>query len=399
VRGRSRALSFLAAALVLSMTTWFSASAVVPQLREAWALGDAAAAWLTIAVQLGFVAGALGSSVLGLGDVVAPRSVLLTGAVGAAAANLLVVTVDGPAGAVPLRFLTGVFLAGVYPPALKLMATWYRRGRGTALGVVVGALTVGSALPHLVNGLGGLRWEVVVVSASALTVTGGLLAYVAVPEGPFRFPPAVFDPRQAGLVFRNRGVRLASIGYFGHMWELYAMWAWFLLFVTASLEARGEEVGVRAAYATFAVIAVGGLGCWVGGVLGDRWGRTRTTAAMMAVSGACSLTVGLLFEAPFVAVLALGLLWGFSVVGDSAQFSTMVTELADQSYVATALALQLAAGFTLTVATIWLMPFLADAVGWRWAFAVLAPGPAVGVAAMLRLRASPEAAGIAGGRG
>jgi MFS family permease len=399
VRGRSRALAFLAAALVLSMTTWFSASAVVPQLREEWALGDAAAAWLTIAVQLGFVAGALGSSVLGLGDVVAPRSVLLTGAVGAAAANLLVVTVDGPAGAVPLRFLTGVFLAGVYPPALKLMATWYRRGRGTALGVVVGALTVGSALPHLVNGLGGLRWQVVVVSASALTVTGGLLAYVAVPEGPFRFPPAVFDPRQAGLVFRNRGVRLASIGYFGHMWELYAMWAWFLLFVTASLEARGEEVGVRAAYATFAVIAVGGLGCWVGGVLGDRWGRTRTTAAMMAVSGACSLTVGLLFEAPFVAVLALGLLWGFAVVGDSAQFSTMVTELADQSYVATALALQLAAGFTLTVATIWLMPILADAVGWRWAFAVLAPGPAVGVAAMLRLRASPEAAGIAGGRG
>jgi MFS family permease len=381
------------------MTTWFSASAVVPQLREEWGLSDTAAAWLTIAVQLGFVTGALGSGVLGLGDVVAPRLVLLGGAVGAAGANLLLVATNGPVAAIPLRFLTGLFLAGVYPPALKLMSTWFRRGRGTALGVVVGALTVGSAVPHLVNGLGGLRWEVVIVATSSLTLAGGLLAYLRVPEGPFSFPPARFDPRQAGRVFTNRGVRLASLGYFGHMWELYAMWAWFLVFVTASLEARGETVGSRAAYATFAVIAAGGLGCWAGGVLGDRWGRTRTTAAMMAVSGVCALTVGLLFEAPLAAILAVGLVWGFSVVADSAQFSTMVTELADQSYVATALALQLAVGFTLTVATIWLVPYLADAVGWRWAFAFLAPGPALGVVAMLRLQASPEAAQIAGGRG
>jgi predicted MFS family arabinose efflux permease len=239
----------------------------------------------------------------------------------------------------------------------------------------------------------------VVVAASALTLAGGVLAYLAVPEGPFSFPPAVFDPHQARFVFRNRGVRLASLGYFGHMWELYAMWTWFLVFVTASLEARGEEVGARAAYATFAVIGVGGIGCWAGGLLGDRWGRTRTTAAMMAVSGACCLTIGLLFEAPFAAVVALGLVWGFAVVADSAQFSTMVTELADQSYVATALALQLAVGFTLTVATIWLVPYLEEAVGWRWAFAFLAPGPAVGLVATLRLRATPEAARIAGGRG
>ncbi len=397
--GRHRALALLALSLVLSMSTWFSASAVVPQLRADWSLGDSAAAWLTIAVQLGFVAGALVSSIFNVGDVVSPRVVLLLGAMGAAGANALLAAADGVAVAIPLRAATGLFLAGVYPPALKLMATWFRRGRGTALGVVVGALTVGSAAPHLVNALGGLDWHLVVFATSALTLAGGLVAFAGVPEGPFPFPRGVLDPRQAGLVFRNRGVRLASLGYFGHMWELYAMWAWFLVFYTAVLEERGGTAGAPAAYATFAVIASGGLGCWVGGILGDRWGRTRATAAMMAASGACALTIGLLRDAPLPLLVAVALVWGFTVVADSAQFSTLVTELAEQRYVATALALQLAAGFTLTVATIWLVPLVADAVGWRWAFAVLAPGPALGVLAMLRLGSLPEATRIASGRG
>ena len=254
-------------------------------------------------------------------------------------------------------------------------------------------------MPHLVNGLGGLDWRAVIYATSALTLIGGLIAGVAVGEGPFPFPRATFDPGQAGRVFANRGVRLASLGYFGHMWELYTMWAWFVVFFSDGLVARGAQVGSAAAYATFAVIGVGGLGCWAGGILGDRWGRTRTTALMMAVSGACCVLVGLLFGAPAWLVLLVGLVWGFAVVADSAQFSTMVTELADQAYVGTALTLQLAVGFTLTVATIWLIPFLEVAFGWRWAFAFLAPGPALGVVAMLRLKSSPEAARIAGGRG
>jgi MFS family permease len=380
--GRRRALAVLAAALVLAMTTWFSASAVVPQLRAEWSLGDTAAAWLTIAVQLGFVAGALLSSVLNLADVIAPRVVILAGAAGAAAANVLLGAVSGAGAAIPLRFLTGFFLAGVYPPALKLMATWFRRGRGTALGILVGALTLGSAMPHLVNGLGGLDWHTVVYATSALTLAGGLLA-LAVPDGPYPFPEATFDPHQARRVFANRGVRLASLGYFGHMWELYAMWAWFVVFYATAV-----DDGAGAAYATFAVIAAGALGCWVGGILGDRIGRPETTALAMAVSGTCALLIGLFLDAPAWAVLAIGLVWGFTVVADSAQFSTLVTEHADQAYVGTALTMQLALGFTLTVATIWLLPFFADAVGWRWAFAFLAPGPALGVLAMLRLRSA-----------
>jgi MFS family permease len=363
------------------MTTWFSATAVVPELRQEWDLGNTAAAWLTIAVQVGFVAGALAVSAFSVADVISARVVILAGSSGAAAANALLLVADGPSLAIPVRAATGFCLAAVYPPALKLAATWFRRGRGTALGILVGALTLGSAGPHLVNGLGGLDWRVVVGVTSVLTAAGGVIVFTGVREGPYPFPAARFDPRQIGLVLRNRGVRLASLGYFGHMWELYAMWAWFLVFF-AAVAADGRA----AAYATFAVIGIGAAGCWLGGVLGDRWGRAETTAAMMAASAACALLIGIAGEGPSALVLALGLVWGFTVVGDSAQFSTLVTEYAEQAYVATALGLQMALGFALTVPTIWLLPFLEDSVGWRWAFAFLAPGPALGILAMLRLR-------------
>jgi len=369
----------LSLALVLSMSTWFSASAVIPQLREEWSLSTSAGAWLTIAVQLGFVAGALLSSVLTLADVVPAHRVVFAGSVGAACANALLLVAGGPEAAIPLRAATGFFLAGVYPPALKLMATWFRQGRGAALGVIVGALTLGSALPYLVNGAGGIDWRQVIVVTSALTAAGGVLTLVAVPEGPYPFPRARFDPRQAPLVFANRGVRLASLGYFGHMWELYAMWAWFLIFARETL----FDGAMSAALFTFAVIGAGAAGCVAAGVLADRLGRPTVTVACMACSGACALTIGLL---PAAAAIVVGLVWGVTVVADSAQFSTMVTEHADQAYVGTALALQLAVGFTLTVATIWLVPYAVEGVGWRWAFAFLAVGPALGIVAMLRLR-------------
>jgi len=382
---RRRVLGRLAVALVLAMTTWFSASAVIPQLRDEWHLTTQSASWLTIAVQLGFVAGALVSALTNLPDVMSPRVVIFGGAAGAAAVNALLLLAHGLALAVPLRFATGFFLVGVYPSALKLMATWFRRGRGLALGILVGALAVGSATPHLVNGLGGLSPRVVIVVTSLLTLTGGLIAYAGTSEGPYAFPSAAFAPRRALGVFRNRGVRLASLGYFGHMWELYAVWAWFAVFF-----AEGAGASRRgAAYATFAVIGAGGAGCVAGGWLADRYGRERTTIGMMAVSGACALSIGFLIGTPLAVVLALGLVWGFAVVGDSAQFSALVTEHADQAYVGTALTMQLAVGFTITVSTIWLVPVLASSLGWRWAFAFLAPGPLVGIVAMQRLRSAP----------
>ncbi|MGH7572411.1 MAG: MFS transporter [Gemmatimonadota bacterium] len=399
--GRWTALAILSVAELFAMTTWFSATAALPQLAERWSLSATGEAWLTIAVQIGFVAGALASASLTLADILPPRRLVLFGAIGAAAANALLLAAAGWASAILLRLATGFFLAGVYPPALKSMSTWFRRGRGVGLGILVGALTLGSATPHLVNGLGGLDWRVVIVTTSILTLAGGALAELAGREGPFPFPRAEFDPRQSGRVFASRGVRLATLGYFGHMWELYAMWGWFAGFYAAVLAGQGfgAEAGHRAAFAAFAVIGIGAAGCWAGGILGDRWGRTRTTAASMAISGACALSIGWMVDAAPALVLAVGLVWGFAVVADSAQFSTMVTEVADQRYVGTALTLQLAIGFTLTVATLWLVPLVRDAAGWGWAFVLLAPGPAIGLVAMLRLKGAPEANAIAGGKG
>lgn len=313
-----------------------------PQLRREWDLSTNAASLLTIAVQAGFVAGAIASASLNLADLVAPRRLMLFGAIGAAAVNALLVMTHSASSALPLRFATGAFLAVVYPPGLKAMATWFRRGRGTALGIMVGALTLGSATPHLINGLGGVRWQTVVLATSALTVLRGLVAEFVALDGPFPFPRGVFDPRQARRAFASRGLRLATAGYFGHMWELYAMWAWFGVFFADHLAAAGSSNPRQgAAFATFAVIGVGALGCWVGG-LGDRWGRTRITGLLMVLSGTCALLIGIVGDAPTLVVLAVGLFWGFWVVADSAQFSTMVTELADQRYVGTTVTLQLA---------------------------------------------------------
>jgi MFS family permease len=392
-QGRWLALVLMATTLVLSMATWFSASAVLPQLRDAWDLSPGVSAWLTIAVQIGFVCGAIFSSLLNLPDIIAPRHVILGGSVGAATTNLLLQAANGPALGIPLRFATGFFLAGVYPPAFKLMSTWFRAQRGLALGILAGAIVIGNGMPHLVNGLGGLDAAVVIYATSALTLAGGLIAEFGIKQGPYPFPTATFDPRQAGRVFANRGVRLATLGYVGHMWELFAAYAWFSAFFGDALQARGTPSGSAAAFATFAFFAAGGPGAWLGGVITDRWGRPNTTILMMVISGSCSLLIGLLFGASPWLILLVGLVWGLTVVADSAQFSTMVTEYADQAYVGTALTLQLAAGFTITVATIWLIPLIQQAVGWRWAFAILVLGPASGVLSMLRLKLAP-AAGI-----
>lgn len=384
--GRWRALIILAGAMLLGMTTWFSATAVVPQLRELWSLTPGESAWMTIAVQLGFVAGALTSALLNIADRLPPRRLMLYGACGAALANILLLVQPPVVLAILLRALTGFCLASVYPPAMKAMATWFKIKRGTALGIMVGALTVGSAAPHLVNGLGGLDWQIVIVATSLMSAAGGLTAQYLGSDGPFDFPRAVFDPRKAWQAFSDRPVYLASIGYFGHMWELYAMWAWFSVFFGDVLMSQAVEAPLAwSAIATFAVIGVGALGCWVGGMLGDHWGRGRVTSLAMVVSGSCAVTIGLIPNAAWPLVLLVGLVWGFWVVADSAQFSTVITELGDQRYVGTALTLQLAVGYVLTVPTLWLIPVVHERLGWAPAFGLLALGPVVGTIAMQKL--------------
>jgi MFS family permease len=399
--GRWRALGLLSLAELLALSLWFSASAVLPALSREWSLGDAGRAGLTIAVQAGFIVGTLAAALTNLPDVVPPRALMMWGALAGAVTNaVLALGTEHLVPALALRFLTGVCLAGTYPPAMKIAATWFREGRGLAIGLLVAALTVGSATPHLIRGLTDLPWRHTLLAASVLAAAGAL-AVTLVTEGPYRFPPARFDLRMATAVLRERGPRLACLGYFGHMWELYAMWTWLGIFLAASLDARGGGTfaGLNASAATFTCVGLaGGLGAYAGGALADRWGRTALTMGAMALSGLCAVLIGFTFAGPPLGTLLVALVWGGTVVADSAQFSTAVTELAPAAYVGTALTTQTCLGFALTMASIWLVPPVVGLVGWRWAFAMLAIGPALGVLAMGRLRALPEAASMAGGR-
>ncbi|MDX8452314.1 MFS transporter [Mesorhizobium sp. VK9D] len=401
--GEERRWSFLALAclaVVLSLTTWFSATAVIPELKARWQLGAAAAAWLTNGVQAGFVFGALTSSILGLPDRWRLNRMMAGAAALAGAANLVLLTEPGAVVAILARFVTGIALAGVYPPAIKLMATWFRRERGLALGLLIAALTLGSALPHLVRAIGAaIDWRVVVSASSICAFVSAAIFGRALHEGPFPFARSVVDPRQIGAIIRDRPVMLANLGYFGHMWELYAMWGWFLAYAGATVAAGNPVFSGNVSLLTFAVIAVGALGAAGGGLLADRVGRCNTTVLSMALSGACALLIGVFFDGPSWLFVVVALVWGVSVIADSAQFSAAVTELAEPHLVGSALALQMGIGFAITIVAIWTLPFFGDAIGgWRWAFLLLVPGPAIGAAAMLALRRNSSAVKLAGGR-
>lgn len=377
------------------MSLWFSGSAVVPALTREWNLSPSQISWIAIAVQLGFVAGTLISATLNLPDVISTRHLFAVSSFLGAAVNFVFgFYVHDPATAILLRFLTGVCLAGVYPPGMKIMATWFRERRGMALGVLVGALTMGKATPYLVNALGSANWRNNVLFVSLLAALGGLIVLLSVEDGPYALQRAKFDLSQIVKVFSNRGVRLASFGYFGHMWELYGMWIWIPVMIRSSLALQNANPELAEA-GSFIVIGAGAVGCVVAGLMADRVGRTLVTSWAMAISGTCCLVIGLLYGGNPVWLLIVAAIWGATVVADSAQFSSCVTELGDPQYVGTALTIQMCVGFLLTNVSIELVPRVGN---WRYAFMILAPGPLFGVISMLRLRQLPEAIKIAHGR-
>lgn len=373
----------IAAVQVLGLAVWFSMSAVVPTLREEWGVSAAAAVWLTASVQIGFVVGAVGSAALNLADRLRPHLLLAASAALAALCTLvLALLVGGMAAALPLRFLTGVFLAGVYPVGMKLMVSWSgRSGRGMSMGMLIAALTLGSSVPHLIAGFGSLPWRSVLVAASVLGGLGALVAVTIVRPGPHLAAGSPLpNPRYALTMFTQRGPRLANLGYFGHMWELYALWTWIPTFLLAREAADAPHVVELVVFATMGV--AGAAGCFLGGWISDRYGRSPAAVSALAVSGACCLLSPLALDAPSVVLVAFCAVWGAAVIADSGVFSVSLSETADSRYVGTALTAQTAIGFALTAVSIQVVPLVAAVVGWRFAFLALVPGPVIGALAM-----------------
>jgi len=387
---RWRMLALLACAELLGMSLWFAASAVSTQLGARWQLGPSALGWLTTIVQLGFVIGTAVSALLNLADIIPARWLFSVSAfIGAAANAALLVTPSYP-GVLASRLLTGFALAGVYPPAMKMISTWFRARRGLAVGTIVGALTVGKAGPYLIHALPGAGIRPVVLSASAAAIVASMLVLVFYDDGPFPFPPRRFSWGLVATVLRERRFRLATGGYLGHMFELYSAWTWIPTFVAMSAAASGirasQERDVLAALVAFCAIAIGGIGCIWGGVVADRRGREWLVTIAMAASGTCALLIGFTFGRSLWLLVPVALVWGFFVIADSAQFSVLVTESVPPHAVGTALTVQTSLGFLLTMISIQLVPPVVTVVSWRWAFVMLAAGPAFGIAAIQRLR-------------
>jgi MFS family permease len=345
-----------------------------------------------MAVQAGFVAGTLVSAFGNLADVLNARTLMFIGSIAGALANAAVIVAPGATSVIVLRFATGAALALVYPPGMKIAAGWFRERRGLALGLLIGALTLGKAFPHLLTALFGADWRGPMVLVSTLAALGGVMVLILVKDGPYVAATAPFDPHAVRKILASRGARLATLGYLGHMWELYAMWTWVAVFAAASFAASGlANPNAAGSIAAFLAIGSGAAGCAVAGYLADRLGKARIAMWAMLASAACAALTLLVYGASPFWLYALVMVWGFAVVADSAQFSALVSEHAPREHIGTALTLQTCAGFLLTMVTIEWLPRIAEATSWRWASLLLVPGPLLGAWAMKRMIGSADA--------
>ena len=371
------------------MSLWFVSAAILPNMLHQVQLSPFHQAALSSAVQAGFVVGALLSAILGLADRFDPRGVFALSAIGAGLANLVLLLVI-PAGfiAIMARFITGILLAGVYPVGMKIAIGWGDKDRGLLVGALVGALTLGSAAPHLIALGGGSDWRITIIFTSAIAMAGGLLCLV-IRLGPHHAIAPNFDPKIIITAWTNKRVRLAYAGYLGHMWELYAMWAWIGAAMSVSYSATMpiSQAEYYSKLTAFIAIGAGGIACVFAGYLADRIGKAQVTIIAMALSGSAAIGTALTFGGPMWISFIIVVFWGLTIIPDSAQFSALVADASPPQQAGSLMTFQTALGFALTFITVQATPALASITGWPIIIAGLAIGPAFGIMAMMKLRA------------
>jgi MFS family permease len=382
-------------AIIFSLFTgtslWFAGNAVLGDLQRLWGLSSDALAYMISSVQLGFIAGTLVFAVLTVSDRFSARKIFLTCSLLSALSNAGVyLFAEGLLSLVLFRFLTGFFLAGIYPIGMKIVAGWYRRDLGKAMGFLIGAVVLGTAFPHLVRALGdSLPWSAVVLSVSAIAAFGGLVMFVLVPDGPYLSNGAKFDPGVLREIFRSRNFRSSAYGYFGHMWELYAFWA-FVPVMLATYIGPGTTVRFDISMWAFLIIGAGAIGCAVGGLLSGKFGSAPVASAQLAISGMCCVVSPFAFSASPPVFLLFLLVWGTTVVGDSPQFSTLNAHYAPKALVGSALTIVNCIGFSITIVSIQLLSYASHFIETRWLFGLLAVGPLAGLYAMRPLLGAQE---------
>ena len=379
-RTANRTMILISMSVFLASSTWFSGTAANPVLRELWELPAHHLGSLTTSVQLGFIIGTLLYALLNIADVFNARKVFFISALLGALFNAAFALLSsGLEFALVARFLTGLTLAGVYPVGMKLIASWFKTGLGWRLGVMVGALALGTGFPYLITYLGGdADWRLLSALASLLAVVGGSLILFAVSDGPYLKSRARFDLKMMLKVFQHRPFRNTAFGYFGHMWELYAVWSMLGFFLAASFGVRNLSLSEFLPLISFAVIAMGAVGCALGGWISQRVGERSVALVSLLISAGFCLSSALLFNLPPLILIPLLLIWGFVVVSDSPQFSALATQYAPSEYTGTALTIQNGIGFAITLLSIQITPVIADQIGWQWAFTFLAIGPLFG---------------------
>lgn len=365
---------------------WFASNAVLGDMQQQWGLAANALGYMTSAVLLGFIAGTLAFAFFAIADQFSSRVVFFACSLLGAAANLGVyLLAEGLWSLLFFRFVTGFFLAGIYPVGMKIAAGWFRKDLGKAIGFLIGALVLGTALPHLLKALGhALPWQTVTVTVSAVVAAGGLLMYAFVPDGPYLVKGTRFDPKALASVFRSRLFRASAFGYFGHMWELYAFWAFAPVALAAYLAGK-PMVNLDISFWAFCVIGIGSIGCAGGGLYSLKHGSARVAFTQLASSGLCCLLSPFLFYAPAPVYLAFLLFWGIVVVGDSPQFSTLNAANAPSHLVGSALTIVNCIGFAISIVSVQLLNYLVTFVDPSYLFLVLALGPLCGLVSMMPL--------------